>query len=376
MLLRLIIAGILCYLHTTANAALPTPPSQPPSVDECIQKMSPLQALQIIEGVKTRAFSKDLLIYSGLDEADLKPWHMTLQKTRESALHDDPTNKQAEAHFTKVQELSQQTIATIQQWHPRLNPLYREKNAEELAANTNTNKIFDPTKIKKEDVSTLTNDLKLASLHTQIAIHTLRMIAQYALHIIIDPLPEPETWKNRLYKDKKIKNAKSIIPHYKKVLKDFQQARDGKKLARFIEENHLDQEKIAIPFISNLEKIIFIMNEKKLNEQQSKTYKFKQWVGLDPAGTRAALIETASELLQLLRQRHPDVLSDLTIAKIYVTTNKPALILFAQAFNLLCVTQALLKNIETIRQAINKTYTIFDAAPQIKHAHPEQTTQS
>lgn len=114
------------------------------------------------------------------------------------------------------------------------------------------------------------------------------------------------------------------------------------------------------------------MEEKEKRDQTTTFRKVKEHFGLSPARARAKRIESAKKLLALIMQRHPDIISDVAIGKLYETKDKPATTRFAQAFNLLCVCQAALKELERCRQQIMHAHNLVDEAPIINPSAQQQ----
>ncbi len=313
-----------------------------PTLEERIGRMSPIELMQVLEGAKTRTFSKDALIYSGISDDDLSAWNMALAQTKRVALEDPHCPDFFKESFDTVERSSQTIITLVQKFHERFRPAFRAIKEGEIAT-TESGKIFDPHNISPEDAEPTIQALKHDIAKLNNIITTLRRTFKEALQQITTAMPIPDSWRNTLFSDEKIVRANSIIPRYQTILKDYKKALSQDDLSAFLSKYRINNEKSAMYFVGKLEKVMFILQTKKAHSPK-----------------KAPLLALAQGLHTKLMMRYPDIVSDLAILKIYASSDKPAIILFALAFNLRCVCGAVLKEIMSIYEQLKTAHHFSD----------------
>ena len=252
-----------------------------------------VELLQIIDGVKVKAFSKDSLIKDGLKAEDLKGWE-DIFNTTHAFINEKTKNYSSD-------------LKTLSEAYDRLKFLVSALNA-----------MYGDSKRLQESKS----ELKTMIKEINTIISGLLKINDAMLTKITQSTPVPTSWSQRLYLDSgKVKHLYDMFASPKE-LSEFEEflnvyEKTGKDtFDQFMIQVGIHDAKSAEKKIDMLEDIEFI-----LVKRNAKTKR--------PERTRH--IKLIQEIIAELRKRFPDYITSLQFNKLTEATDKVGIILFAQS---------------------------------------------
>ena len=250
-------------------------------------------------------FSKDNLIRSGLEVADLKKWNDTLEhylKFVNKDIKSGVTPKVYQSYIQKLKKINTYVQQKVNILHTQYQDIYKKEGGKYIV------NIDKASKINKEE-------LKPIASQVSVYLSTIQEIFKFTFSTMLNNTTVPKIWSKKLENQGgKLKGIKEIMPDFKKFFDQYEKNVKNGSFTDFLKEQKITTERGAESIANQMEAIRYILEN---NGNQKKG--------------RSSMIKQATDIIRRLQITYPQMLTSLEVAKMNSTEDRASTTLFAFA---------------------------------------------